>query len=361
MMFFGFFSFPGTVSGSLFKLHTNRVTSFDVVEKFNDVGEFSLTLPYEKDVLSVVENNDIITDGNSWLLVDTIKDNGNQITLSGSDLNGLLRLRLSEIDESGYDAVSGTTGWCIKHYIDNNIISPATSARALPVSWLGGTGQGTTLDHYMARLEPVSDIVHTLCSDAGIGYRISGVAETGGSLFIYMELLTGTNRSVNQSRNEKVVFSAAHGNVLSAEFTHSVTDLKNIAYVTDSNGTVVTVSREPAEGINRRETAVSVDVAATDDEFHALALKQFEEAVDKHSYNIGAAVSSGYGSRYSIGDIVSVYDIHTGNYYSDRLLEVSRHYSTGERTMSLTLGKNKLKILDRVIDNKISRQLRKKG
>lgn len=360
-MFFRFFAFPGTVTGSPFKFHANRVTSFDVVEKFDDVGEFSLTLPYEKEILSGMEINDIITDGSSWLLVDTIKDNGSRITLSGSDLNGLLRLRLSEIDESGYDAVSGTTGWCIKHYVDNNIISPATAARALPVSWSGGTGQGISSDHYMAKLEPVSDIVHTLCSDAGIGYRIAGHVGTGGSLFLDMELLTGTDRSVNQSVNEKVVFSAAHGNILSAEFTHSVSDLKNVAYVTDSNGTIVTVSREAAEGINRRETAVSVDVAATDDEFHALALKQFEEAVDKHSYCVGAAVSSGYGTRYSLGDIVTVYDIHTGNYYSDRLLEVSRHYSTGERTMSLTLGKNKLKILDRVIDNKISRQIRKKG
>lgn len=360
-MFFRFFAFPRTVTGSPFKFHTNRVISFDVIEKFDDVGEFSLTLAYEKEILSAMEINDIITDGSSWLLVDTIKDNGNRITLSGSDLNGLLRLRLSEIDENGYDAVSGTTGWCIKHYIDNNIINPATSARALPVSWSGGTGQGSSPDHYMAKLEPVSDIVHTLCSDAGIGYRIRGMDSTGGGLVLDMELLTGTDRSVNQSVNEKVVFSAAHGNILSAEFTHSVSDLKNVAYVTDSNGTIVTVSREAAEGINRRETSVSVDVAATDDEFRALALKQFEEAVDKHNYCVGAAVSSGYGTRYNLGDIVTVYDIHTGNYYSDRVLEMSGHYSAGERSMNLTLGKNKLKILDRVIDNKISRQLRKKG
>ena len=358
-MFFRFFAFPGTVTGSPFKFHTNRVISFDVIEKFDDVGEFSLTLPYEKEILSAMEINDIITDGSSWLLVDTIKDNGNRIIVSGTDLNGLLKLRLSEVGESGFDAVSGTTGWCVRHYFSNNI-SPATAARALPVSWSGGTDQGISLDHYMAKLEPVSDIVHTLCSDAGIGYRIAGHVGTGGSLFLDMRLLTGTDRSVNQSVNEKVVFSAAHGNILSAEFTHSVSDLKNVAYVTDSNGTIVTVSREAGEGINRRETAVSVDVAATDDEFHALALKQFEEAVDKHNYCVGAAVSSGYGTRYSLGDIVTVYDIHTGNYYSDRVLEMSGHYSAGERSMNLTLGKNKLKILDRVIDNKISRQLRKR-
>lgn len=380
-MFAKFFKAP-TYSGGTWSTFsddcifvTDNITDYEYTKRFTDIGTFTMTLPFFADILKkLVLNGTIYFDDNDWLWVQSLQYDGQKITISGTDCKGFLGTRVSlygtaaQSGAEGYDVVSGTTAECMAHYIDNNCINcvlpgsqTADTARMLPLVWSGGAA-GLANDSYMARLEYVSDIVNRLCEHAGIGYDVRGILK---NRCFGVTTIQGIDRGTAQNVRPRVIFSVRHGNVTSQSFEHGVDDLYNKIYAEDINGVVIPVSRgnEPV-GIIRRECTVNAGISSTDPAtegyFSSYVLNEVSDNIESHSYNIEPSVSSGYGTKYDIGDIVAIQDDYTKNLTNMQITEVTKSYSQGRQSLSMTFGTPKQKPLQKIINDFLSGTAKRK-
>ena len=388
-----FFSAPngGLMQNDLLFV-TDEVISYDYTKRWSSVGDFTMVLPFRDEFLSSLTINGTIEYDDDWLFVQGISHNGDTITLTGKDCKGLLDLRLTEYGSTsvagaeGYDVVSGTTAQCVKHYLDANAVisdadieayiqahmptateeeknatRAAMRARRLPVSWNSESVSGLVSDSYMARLEYLSEVINKLCDGANLGYDV----RAQGYLHYYnFTLLQGTNRSFSQSSNPRIIFTPGCGNVKSLTFEHSVDELYNMIYAVDVNNSTSPIPRgDVPSGVMRRECTVSVSVSSTDPTtavyFDKYALEQVSDNVETHSYTI-VPTTAGYGTDYTLGDIVTVLEPVTGNQYNATITEVIKSYSHDKRELSITLGTQKKKPLQKIVNDLISGTARRR-
>lgn len=392
-MFARFFSAPngGLMQDDLLFV-TDEIISYDYTKRWSSVGDFTMVLPFRDEFLSKLTINGTIGYDDDWLFVQGIRHDGRYITLTGKDCKGLLDLRITEYGGTsvagaeGYDVVSGTTAQCVKHYLDANAVisdadietyiqahmptatedekeatRAAMKARRLPLSWSSQSVSGLVSDSYMARLEYLSEVVSKLCDGADIGYDV----RAHGYLHYYnFMLLQGTNRSFSQSSNPRIIFTPGWGNVRSMTFDHSVNELYNMVYAVDVNDSTSPIPRgDVPSGVMRRECTVSVSVSSTDpstrDYFAKYALEQVESNTETHSYTIEPSVS-GYGTDYTLGDIVTVLEPVTGNQYNATITEVTKTYAQGRKDITITLGTQKKKPLQKIVNDLISGTARRR-
>ena len=354
---------------------TAKIVRYEYTKRFTKVGRFEMVLPFDKDFISVLELNGTIYYDNDWLWIQSIQYDGKTITLSGTDMKGLLETRVSlyadqHIDGGqGYDIATGTTKACIKHYLDGNAVSPSNVKRILPIiSTVSGT-DGLSEDSYMARLEVLSDIIGNLCENAGIGYDVAG---RPSSWCFQVSTIEGTNRSHDQTNVTPIVFAVSHRNVRSLTCEHGVSDLYNEVYAVDSNEIVKMVNRnqeldehgEPKQVARmlRRECTVTVGTSSTGDDadyFDKYVLREVADNVESHSFTIEPTVS-GYGTEYALGDYVTILDDFTGNLYKRQITEVTKTYSAGQQSLSLVFGIPKQKPLQKLVNSFISGTARRR-
>lgn len=350
-----------------FLFATDKVVSYEYTKRFTKTGSFSMVLPFNKAWLGQLAINGTVYYDGDWLWIQGVSYDGKTITLSGTDAKGLLGTRLSlfDFDESepgtqGYDVVTGTTQACIQHYVRNNaVVGTCQMGRELPITAFSGV-DGLTSDSYMARLEYLSDIVTVLCENAGIGYDVTGQLSSAG---FKLETTQGVDRSFSQDEVPRVIFSPNRRNVRSMVCEHGVENLYNVVYGVDANETVGVTYRDTSGDtqIARRECTTSVsEVTVSNPLFDKYALHTVEDNVAVHSYEIDAAVSSGYGSAYHLGDIASVQDIYTGNMVSYQITEATKSYSSGQRSLSLVFGVPKQKPLEKLVNNFLGGTLRRR-
>lgn len=351
--------------GNDFLFAADHIVSYEYGKLFSKVGSFCMELPFSKVVLNKLKLNGTIFYDKDWLWVQDIDYDGKLITLSGTDCKGFLDTRISLFaDEQhpgtqGYDVATGSTKTCVAHYIHNNCqYGGCESGRELPIVDVDGAS-GLMSDSYMARLEPLSDIVSRLCDNAGIGYDI--ISPRMGNGFV-LRLVQGTDRSAAQSDHPRVIFSVRRGNVLTMRCEHGVADSYNVIYGVDSNETVLPVHRAtPARHLQRRECTASIsEVTAADPLFEKYALHAIDDNVETHSYELDAAVKSGYRDAYDIGDIVSVQDAYTNNMASYQITAVNKLYRAGQQSVSLTFGTPKQKPLQRIVNDFLSGTARRR-
>ena len=369
-MFAHFYSMPVYSNGAWSALSdkwlftTGRIVSYEYTKRFQKTGNFSIVLPYDRDLVRQLSKNNIILFDDDCLLVDTIAHDYQQITLSGKDIKGLLDLRITEFGAQqqagtqGYDVVSGTTAECVEHYLNNNLIAPINAKRMLPVTFVAGAA-GLTSDSYMARLEYVSDVVTKLCEGADIGYDMYPIARSSNTFSF--KLIQGVDRSMWQNANNRIIFSTHWGNVRRISFENGVSDLYNTVYATSSDDYTETVNRDPdeASGISRRECAVNVSAEHTDSYFSKYALNAVADNTETKSFTVEPSAASGYGTEYQLGDIVTVLDDSTHR-YDVPITEVTKSYSHGRRDLSFIFGKPKQKPLQKAVNRLLSGTARRR-
>ena len=365
-MFAKFFKAP-TYSGGTWSTFsddrlfvTDSIESYEYTKLFTKTGSFTMTLPFSENILKKLVLNGTIFFDNDWLWVQSIQYDGRKITISGKDCKGFLDTRISLYGDTqvsgaeGYDIVSGTTADCIKHYLDNNCISPEDTSRKLPLEWSSGA-YGLASDHYMARLEYISDIITSMCENAGIGFDVRGnIADRGFKFY----LLKGVDRSFNQTKNPRVIFSSHWRNIVSQSFEHGIDNLLNAVYATDVDEVSQLVATS-ASGISRRECNVNVGISHTDSWFEKYALKEIKDNVKTESFDIAVPFSN-YGTDYELGDIVTVKDDFAGGFYNRAIAEVTKSYSSGQRSISLVLGIPKQKPVQKLVNNLINKTQQRK-
>ena len=156
-----------------------------------------------------------------------------------------------------------------------------------------------------------------------------------------MKTVQGVDSSFSQNERPRVIFSPKRRNVRSIAFEYGVDNLYNVVYGVDSNEHVGVAYRDTSGDVQlaRRECTVSVsEVAFNNDLFAKYALHQVEDNLATQSCTVDAAVSSGYGTAYQLGDIVSVQDIYTDNMMSYQITEATKSYAAGQQNITLVFG-----------------------
>ena len=345
---------------------TDRIVSYEYTKRFTRPGNFSMILPFDEGILNKLEINGTIFYDGDWLWVQGISYDSKTITLTGTDAKGLLGTRISLYSDpqvsggQGYDIATGTTKACIQHYVENNgKAGTCLTGRELPITSFTGA-DGLTDDSYMARLEYLSDIVAELCENAGIGYEMEGKLESAG---FRLKTVQGVDSSFSQNERPRVIFSPKRRNVRSIAFEYGVDNLYNVVYGVDRNEHVGVAYRDTSGDVQlaRRECTVSVsEVAFNNDLFAKYALHQVEDNLATQSCTVEAAVSSGYGTAYQLGDIVSVQDIYTDNMMSYQITEVTKSYAAGQQNITLVFGTPKQKPLQKIVNGFLSGTLKRR-
>jgi hypothetical protein len=341
-----------------FRFAAADMLAYEYEEKFDDKGSFQLTMPYSASRLACLGMNTVLCvkddffGSEDWHIVEDIYYDGRIIRLSGFDSKSLLFLRQTVPPiGSESDRARGALSLCCRRLLQHNCMASdnfeVPANRQLPI-----TDAGTVVSPvvgYLTAYENLGEVIHGLCGQVGAGFQLPGTLGSAGFRWC---MVTGTDRSYGQTDRARVAFSLRGKNTLSLSFEHSISNLKNCMYTKDTNGTIQTVHRDSeAAGLRRRECTVSVPVDVTDEMFDTSALKEVEDNVETHSYNLSASAASGYGSRYFLGDIVTVRDDFTGGYYNGMLTAASKGITAGSRTLALTIGKPKQKLLDRIVKN----------
>lgn len=340
-----------------FLLATDRITSYEYTKRWTKTGDFKLVFPFDKEILQALKLNGTIYFDGDWLFIQNISYNGRQITVTGKDCKAFLETRIAIPNNTGfvgYSSVSGTTAHCIEYYLDLNCIDPEDVNRKLPLVFEGGTN-GLLSDSYMARFEYISDIVTAMCENAGIGYDIRGNIAGSGFKFY---LKKGVDRSFNQDVNARVIFSSHWRNIVAQSFEHGIDNLLNAVYATD-NADYSRLVTTTSNGISRRECNVTVGISNTDSWFEKYALKEIKDNVATESFDIAVPFSN-YGTDYELGDIVTVKDDFAGGFYNRAVTEVTKSYSSGQRSISLVLGIPKQKPVQKIVNNLINKTQQRK-
>lgn len=350
----------GNPKKSLFITAVKNVISYDYSCKFWSVGEYTVSFPLSKELVQLIARNQIIEYDGDTLIVDdySYDDQQNILTVKGTDLKGLLNRRVVvpvfNGDTYGYDVISGTTADCIYHYIDGQIMTPVDTERVMFLTFDRNSVTGIN-DSYMAKGDYLSDVIGTLCQNAGIGYNIS--FSNNGSL--KMSLLAGVDRSMRQSSIPRVVFSKGWKNVVSQSIEYTSSNLKNAIYANGAGVTQV-VYRDSTvpEGFERHECSIDVNTDTVAD-IELLAKETVKDNILTQSFKVNP-VYSGYGTDYSLGDVVSVRDEFKHIIYSGQVTEVTKNYTSDNKSLAITVGNGKPKFLNRIINNLLNNTQQKR-
>gem|GEM_PF-1867762 len=351
-----FIVFKPLAEGGDFK--SAKVLDFVEAENYNykkswcKIGTFSLTVPKSvegienvlPDMLILVLDEYV----NDSLIITSVRCDGNHVTLNGRDLKQLLAWRItlfppSEIEAGtyGYDVSTGSTGSIIRHYISYNLGEEADINRRIHGIKFGNIDAGIAEDTYMSRMQPVNEVVEALCENADIGYSVD-IVRDGDEPGYIVTVNAGVDRTNGQTENSKMVFADYTFSADNILVENSTEDRENIIWAinggTEDTAVVTAVNNSDEEsepsGFLRRETVATVN--CEDEDVEIYAKKDSGGKTDKTEIQVQASLYSDYGTRYGVGDKVTV--IKNGKAYDMRVLSAEKNCSGIRKQVLIILG-----------------------
>lgn len=200
--------------------------------KYNDVGESEIYIPcteiylsmlrrgyylyrYDDEMFCKIESVDIETDA----------ENGDYIIASAKDICNILAGRIVR----WRIAFSGTLGNFIKKVLNDNVINPAQSHRAIShfVFDASNLAEFNERVEISAFTDDLLQLILATCKTYSVGFRISFDMETRKLIF---RLYRGKNKA-SITGDEYVEFSPAFANILSSHYKEDESNYKNVVYV----------------------------------------------------------------------------------------------------------------------------------
>lgn len=340
----------------------NDAISLEYEKYFCGVGTFTLEISPASIFADKIAVNTLIysRDDKMCWVVKNIKTEHDKITVTGYDLNCLLLDRLTMPTDTGEagtedkDAVSGSTEYCVKHFVDYNLVSSEMAERNIPHFEIAeNLDRGIANDTYLASKECLEDVIRTMCIRAKLGYRISlitNASNPGVSYFIF-DVMEQCDCTADQAERNRVIFSEGFRNIGGIEREIGVTAEKNALWcdVGGLDGFVNSIDDEIPSDWERREEYASLSVTDPyNQQFVTDAARQ--ELADKFATTDSLTVNAGnpldYGTVYNVGDVVTVYDAKRTAQLNSVISAVTVKRTATEYTVKLTLGESKPKLLD---------------
>lgn len=288
-----------------------------------EAGDFVLVLPYDPNTLPYFAlDNYLYLRGTQYLMViesveiDKTEENGIELTVSGRSYESKLDRRVMD-QRYNYPETSEAQDILLDLVRTQLINSENTSRNVSDLSVVKTTYAADDRVRTQMALAGYGDNLYELiceiCSMLLIGFRILYNGEDG----VIFEVYQGVDRSYDQGARPPVIFSETYGNLTSAKWLASSTEVKNAAFVwSDTNeetGEALAVELSSgATGWARRELFyedTSVDpTEGTEEELITsgkleLANHDISEAFE---CELDPRPQFEYGVDYFLGDLVQV-------------------------------------------------------
>lgn len=292
--------------------------------QFYESGEFVMIVPGSAENINLLQSGRLlvrdidVSDGeyHNVMRIRDIKykydiEEGWLLEISGTGLKDIVRQRVIWTQTN----LSGTIEAGIRQVINENILSPSVSARAIP-NFILGSAAGIA-DTFETQLfgENIAEWITNVSKTYGIGWDVH--IKNGKYVF---DLLKGTDRTYQQSIVTPVIFSPEYDNLPTAEYERKLEDYQNAALIGgEGEGTdQVVTSIGSASGLDRFEGYVDGGSVSSNGEIitmeqYLILLQEYgkEQLTEKQFIDkfTGELISDGMyklNEDYFLGDLVQV-------------------------------------------------------
>lgn len=298
--------------------------AFIWTERYNKAGDFELHVVASEKILNDIQIDYYVylAESDKLMIIESFNlstdpKHGNKLIISGRSLESILDRRIiwSQTILDGY--LQGQ----IKKLINQNIISPSDSNRAIP-NFIFEDTTDPTIEIMMIKSQYTGDnlyeVLVSICEDFGIGFK---VYLNDSNQFVF-KLFNGEDRSFDQNYNNPIIFSPEFDNLLDTKYSYNKTYLKTIGLVAGegegSDRKTISTGDNTITGLDRRELYVDArDLSTNDGEIDlATYYSQLIQRGDEKLAECGSelyfdgsmetALSFKYGVDFNIGDIVDI-------------------------------------------------------
>ena len=301
--------------------------TLEAAKRFFSPGEFRMTLKGKAHLSSAYALYEPVS--KSCFIIEGYEEEGGKTTLSGRSLEALLEKRILD----GRGRYSGNAEKAVRLAVEKSTSGERSLSGMILGDVSGLEGEG----YFESDYRNLSEFAYSTLRTFGAAYRV----ELSGNTPVFI-VVTGKDRSRNQTQNTPAVFSESMGNVTDGRVKIDISEHKNTAYVLGADGRSVTVVTE-ASPFDRRELFVSgrdlypEDFATEDEYFEALKSRGLE-TLSRYG---GAVTYSGcasgglrFGVDYDLGDICEI-DTSSGMTLTERITEVKYTFH-GRDTLTVT-------------------------
>lgn len=308
-------------------------TSFIITRNYNDTGDFSLRINFNKNNTEyLVKNNILIIDnnGNKAGIIKhreiSLDEKGNEvIDVKGFTLDVVLNQRIAVLPPNEEEVIfSGRSGELIENLVDENLIHAKDMDRNISNLIIDTKLIGNNI---VWKLEPrkVNDIISEVSKVDGLGYRIT--VDTEKKLLVF---------NLYQGAGKTVIFSPVFNNISNMKYTDNSIEEKNVVYIDINN---IMTPYGDSSGLDRQETYL---------EYGELKDTETIEEVGRHELSRYPKVESVeadimpynsfiYEKDYDLGDIVTVENRKWNIQQSLRITSIQEVYETQSR-IRVTFG-----------------------
>jgi len=333
--------------------------SFIFEDLLYETGEFELTISSKKNNVQYLVEDNIIMRGNDHKKCGIIQNverstsDSETLVISGYTMHFLFGFRIAHPGTSDYDSITDSAETCIKHYLDNNIVNPTDSNRAMSILTLAtDQGRGST-ETFNARYEYLNELLNMIQLKTNLGISITLDSSTG---LFEIDVIEGADHS--HGTDSPVLFSSGYDNLKDEEYYRSKASFKNHVYVlgegTGSTREVVEVGTQT--GINRREIVLDTNLPLA--ELSGAGSNILAENQSIETYE-GRVIDTGpfeYKVDYDLGDLVTIINTDWEVEVSTRIIGIKEIDEPGNTNIEIQFG-SKIPELKDVIKKKTKKEI----
>lgn len=334
----------------------NKVGSLDIhlsstLENFELLKKDNIIYRSGDEEAFYIENRQIVSD-----------ENGEEILkVSAKSLSKWLDRRIVW-DKT---VLKGYVSEIINNLITLNVISPNDLNRVIDIFSVDRVNIGSIIE-YQNSYGNLLDEIEKLCKAHELGFK-TGLDHRNKKLIF--KVYKGSNRTINQSANQRCIFSKNFNNLISSEYTDSINDYKNTCLIA---GAGEDINRKKASiisgaGLERyelfvdardlsdKETVNEVETQIDDIRYGEMLLTRAKNKLGEHKEieTFEAVIdiqreNTKYKRDFFLGDIVTIKDEKLNLKVDTRITQIEEVYSKNGYTLLATLGENIPTILDKI-------------
>lgn len=206
-------------------------TSLIWSKRYSEVGDCEVYLPASTELIDLLAKAVFLARTDDDMLCRIVKleistsvEEGNYITITGTDMKSILDQRIVW----GISTCNGNVEDFVRKLVNDSLINPSNPDRQLlkaddsPMLVLDSAAGLTATASEQISYKGIGEKIREYCKTFGYGYRVS--ADIGSGLLRF-GMYEGRNKS------DSVIFSKDFDNLVSSDYTDDRTDIKNIALV----------------------------------------------------------------------------------------------------------------------------------
>lgn len=292
------------------------------VPRYFEPGDFEIYITATEKTLALLQLDNYVTrpDSDVVMIIETVQiesnpESGDHIIAKGRCLKSLLDRRIVWSQTNIDDTVENG----VRRLLTENFISPTLESRKVENFVLGDSQGFTETMSAQYTGDNILEVVVNLCKQNGYGFKVILNNEKNFEFQMYR----GVDRSYNQTSNPFIVFSPEFENIVSSDYNHDKSTLKNACNVAGEGEGVSrkTYGIGSTSGLDRREMFVDArDISSELEdgstlgtaEYNNLLIQRGKEnlAENPETVSFEGEVESVrqfvFGRDYFLGDIVTV-------------------------------------------------------